>query len=102
MKKPKTGGRQKGARNKINLFGAETIELAKENIAKLVEQGDSEATKLVIQYSMSKPAPRSTEAQIELEAVKAKLEIERLGREEERRIIRSNDPDDFDVFNNQF
>ena len=98
MKKPKTGGRQKGTRNKINLFGAETIELAKENIAKLVEEGDAEATRLVIQYSMSKPAPRATEAQIELDELKAKLEIDRLNREEKHRIIGGNELEGFDVF----
>ena len=96
MKKPKTGGRQKGTRNKINLFGAETIELAKENIAKLVEQGDAEATRLVIQYSMSKPAPRATEAQIELDALKVKLETEALNRGEE---LRANPPAEEDYFN---
>lgn len=86
MKKIKTGGRVKGSRNKINLFGSDTIEKAKGNISDLVEQGDIEASKLVIQYSMSKPAPRATDAQVELVELQSKYEMERLNRNEGTRV----------------
>ena len=96
MKKTKTGGRTKGTRNKINLFGAETIDKAKVNIAELVAQGDIEASKLVISYSMSKPALGATEVQIELDELKIKYEIERLNRSEYYRIEALNNPDPLD------
>jgi hypothetical protein len=54
--KAKTGGRQAGTRNKINMFDQETIEAAKQVIADQVEAGDMEAAKLVLNYSMAKPS----------------------------------------------
>jgi len=52
----KTGGRQLGTRNKVNLFEQSTIEQAKAVIAEHVAKGDLEACKLVLSFSLSKPA----------------------------------------------
>ena len=41
----KTGGRQIGTRNKVNMFNQETIDQAKAVIAQQVAQGDIEASK---------------------------------------------------------
>ena len=76
MKREKTGGRQKGSRNKANLFNSETVEQAKLNIMELVQEGDIEASKLVISYSLAKPTQRTTGKQFELEELIASNEIE--------------------------
>jgi len=52
----KTGGRQLGTRNKVNLFEQSTIEQAKAVIAEHVAKGDLEACKSVLSCSLSKPA----------------------------------------------
>ena len=74
----KSGGRSKGTRNRVNLFNQDTIDKAKALIAKQVEQGDIEAAKLVIAYSLSKPATHAVGILADLEQVKTESEINRI------------------------
>lgn len=74
----KTGGRQTGARNKVNIFNQDTIEQAKAVIASQVALGDIEASKLVLSYSLSKPAMYQVGIVAELEQLKSESEINRI------------------------
>ena len=78
----KTGGRKAGTRNKVNTFNQDTIEQAKAVIAKQVAQGDIEASKLVLQYSLSKPAAHQVGIAAELEQVKSESKIKQITRNE--------------------
>jgi hypothetical protein len=75
-KREKTGGRQLGTRNKVNLFEQSTIDQAKEVIAEKVAQGDIECSKLVLQYSLSKPASHLVGVAAENEEVKNAVLVE--------------------------
>ena len=72
----KTGGRRPGTRNKVNMFNQETIEQAKAVIAEQVANGDIEASKWVLSYSLSKPAPHLVGIAAENEEVKNAVLIE--------------------------
>ena len=78
--KAKTGGRTKGTRNKVNMFNQDTIDTAKALIASQVAQGDVDCAKLVIAYSLSKPALHQTGIASELEQVKTETEINRINK----------------------
>ena len=78
----KTGGRTKGTRNKANVFNQDTIEQAKTVISNLVAGGDVEASKLVLNYSLSKPANHQVGILAELEQVKCDREIKLINKEE--------------------
>jgi AmiR/NasT family two-component response regulator len=80
----KTGGRQIGTRNKVNLFNQETVERAKAVIAEQVALGDVEACKLVLSYSMSKAASHKVGTIAELEAVKNESEIKRITKRDKK------------------
>ncbi|MFT7056357.1 MAG: hypothetical protein ACJAR3_001991 [Roseivirga sp.] len=79
----KTGGRGSGTGNKVNMFNQETTEQAMEVIAAQVRQGDVEASKLVLQYSLSKPATHQVGIVAELEKMKSESEIKKITRNEE-------------------
>ena len=79
----KTGGRKAGTRNKVNMFNQETIEQAKAVIAEQVKKGDIEACKLVLQYSLSKPAAHQVGIASELEEVKNASAIKRIKQDDE-------------------
>lgn len=83
----KTGGRRAGTRNKVNMFDQSTIDQAKAVIAAQVASGDVEAAKLVLSYSLSKPAAYSVGIAAELEAIKSAYEM--------KRIIKKDKEDDF-------
>jgi hypothetical protein len=78
--RPKTGGRQAGTRNNINMFGQNTIDAAKAVIAKQVAKGDIEASKLVLSYSLSKPVTHQVGIAAELEQVKSVSTIKDINR----------------------
>lgn len=78
----KTGGRKAGTRNKVNMFNQETIEQAKTVIAEQVEKGDIEASKLVLQYSLSKPAAHQVGIVSELEQVEIESKIKKITRDD--------------------
>jgi len=71
----KTGGRQAGSRNKVNMFDQETIDMAKQVIAEQVASGNTEAAKLVLSYSLSKPSSHNVGIASELEEVKTERAI---------------------------
>lgn len=71
----KTGGRQTGTRNKVNMFDQDTIDKAKQVIAEQVASGDVEAAKLVLNYSLSKPNSHNVGILSELEEVKTERAI---------------------------
>ena len=74
----KTGGRTKGTRNKVNMFNQETIEQAKAVIAEQVAQGDIEASKLVLSYSLSKPVSHQVGIVAELEQAQTQSALNQL------------------------
>jgi regulatory protein YycH of two-component signal transduction system YycFG len=79
----KTGGREAGTGNKVNMFNQETIEKSMEVIAAQVALGDIEASKLVLGYSLSKPATHQVGIVAELEKMKSESEIKKITRNEE-------------------
>jgi hypothetical protein len=78
--RPKTGGRQAGTRNNINMFGQDTIVAAKAVIAKEVGKGNVEASKLVLSYSLSKPVTHQVGIAAELEQVQSASTIKKITR----------------------
>lgn len=76
----KTGGRQLGTRNQVNLFEQSTIEQAKAVIAEHVAKGDIEACKLVLNFSLSKPASHLVGIAAENEEVKNAVLVEDITR----------------------
>lgn len=74
----KTGGRQAGSRNKINVFDQDIIEQAKQVIAEQVAKGDVAAAKLVLSYSLSKPSSYDVGLRAELDDIKVGKAIERM------------------------
>lgn len=77
----KTGGREAGTGNKVNMFNQETIEQAKAVIAAQVALGDIEASKLVLSYSLSKPATHQVGILSALEEIKNESIMKKMKRD---------------------
>lgn len=62
----------------FNVFNQDTIEKAKAVIAEQVAKGDINAAKLVISYSLSKPAPHQVGIAADYERAQKALEIKQI------------------------